>query len=306
MGTQIIYSGVDITSDITLTGCILTDSNGGKQDYCRLSFANGDKIWNEWETQLNDSVQIKHGNSDSGEMFINGIESKSNSFSLMLLSTPTTAKKKKNRVWRKVKLSEVINDVAKSLGFKTQFYGFKDYAYESLSQIKQTDLSFMSELCMREGYNVKIFNRNIIIFSEKTLYAAGAKGTIRPEYCTSYAFYGKNAPLTAVTVKYYDVTRRRFVSYTARENGINGGEENLILKIDNQAQAQRCATNILSRNNNYVECGTITLKSADSYSSGSVISLEDFKGHSGEWYINESIFDTVNNNCTFSINKIRG
>ena len=306
MSTQIIYNGVDITPDITLTKCILTDSNGGKQDYCRLSFANGGKVWNEWEAQLNDTVQIKHGHSDGGVMFVNGIESNSNVFSLVLLSTPTSTKTKKSRIWRKVKLSEIISDVAKNIGFKTQFYGFKDYTYESLSQINQTDLSFMNDVCMREGYNVKIFNRTIIIFNEKTLYSAEASGVIYPDDCNSYGFYSKNLPLSAVTVKYYDTAKRRFINYTAKENGIIGGSENFIYKVDNQAQAQRYATNILNRNNNFIDCGIISLKNADGFSSGSVINLSGFKGYGGKWYIHESTFDTLKNECTFSINRIRG
>lgn len=306
MSTKVIYNGVDITADITLTKCILTDSNGGKQDYCRVSFANCDKVWNEWGTQLNDTAQIIHGYSDSGVMFVNGIESYSNNFSLVLLSTPTTAKIKKSRIWRKIKLSEIINEVAKNIGFKTQFYGFQDYTYESLSQINQTDLSFMNDACKREGYNVKIFNKTIIIFNEKTLYSAEANGVIYPDDCNSYSFYTQNAPLSAVSVNYYDVLQRRLINHTARANGVNGRNENLILKADNQAQAERYATNVLNRNNNFVDCGSISLKNADGFSSGSVINLSGFKGYSGKWYINESVFDTLNDNCTFSINRIRG
>ena len=184
MATQIVYNGVDITQDITVTSCIMTDSNGGKQDYCKITFANGGKLWQEWQPKHNDEIEVIHGYSDSGIMYINGIESDNHNYSIVLLSTPTTAKKKHTRVWRKVKLSEIINDVSKNTGFKVQFYGFKDYIYNSVSQINKTDIAFMCEMCMREGYRVKIYNKNIIVFDEKTLYSADASGTITPDVCS--------------------------------------------------------------------------------------------------------------------------
>ena len=156
MSTQVIYNGVDITNDVAITDCILTDSNGGKQDYCKISFVNGGKVWNEWQPQKNDKVQIKNGYSESGTMYVNGIDSDSKSYVLILLPTPTTAKRKKSRVWRDVRLSEIISDVSKSIGFKVEFFGFKDYTYKTLTQKNQTDIAFMCEKCRLEGFNVKI------------------------------------------------------------------------------------------------------------------------------------------------------
>lgn len=306
MSTNVFYNGVDITKDITILSCLMTDSNGGKQDYCKISFANGGKVWQEWKPQYNDEVRINHGYSDSGIMYINGIESNEKSYSLILLPTPTSAKKKKSRIWRKVKLSEIISDVAKGLGFKVEFYGFKDYIYSTKTQTNKTDIAFMCEACAIEGINVKVFNKTFIVYDEKTLNLSETTGTIKPDECAFYSFDDENIPLSAVTVKYFDVATRRFISYTATANDIVGGSITLHIKVDNQAQAERYATNYLQKNNNYIECGTLKLKNADVFASGSVINLEEFAGYSGKWYINESIFDTTNNDCIFKINKIRG
>lgn len=306
MATQIFYNGVDITNNVTITACNISDGNGGKQDYCKITFANGDKLWQEWKPQYNDVVRVKRGNCDSGKMFINGIESNERNYTLILLSTPTTAKKKNNKVWRDIKLSEVINDVSQSLGFEVQFYGFQDYFYKTLTQTQKTDIEFMCELCYREGFNVKIYDEKIIIFNEKTLYSADASGTIIPNECNYYEFYDNNTPLSSVTIKYYDILKRELISHTATAKDVSGKEETFIIKVDNQAQAERYAENILQHNNNFIQCGMLKLKDADKYSSGSVINLSEFKGYNGKWYIYESLFDTKNNNCIFYINKIRG
>lgn len=306
MGTQIIYSGVDITKDVDIISCVLTDNNGGKQDYCKITFANGGKIWNEWQPQYNDKVCIKHGYSDSGKMYVNGIESGSNYYTLVLLSTPTTAKKQKNKIWRDVMLSEIISDVSKEIGFKTKFFGFKDYNYKTKSQINKTDIAFMCEACKYEGLNVKIYDENIIVYDEKKLYSAAASGTIKPDDCTSYSFNENSMPLSEFTVKYYDTIKKNFLSYTAKDKNISGAKSSVILKVDNKAQAERYANNYLWQNNNYINCGMLKLKNADNFASGSIINLSDFKGNNGKWYINESIFDTKNNDCIFKINKIRG
>lgn len=306
MSTKVIYNGVDITDNITVSSCIMTDSNGGKQDYAKISFANGGKVWQEWKPQYNDEVRIIHGYSNSGIMYINGIESNENAYTLILLPTPTTSKKKKSCIWRKVKLSEIISDVANSLGFKIKFYGFKDYTYSTKTQINKTDLAFMCEACAYEGFNVKIFDKTIIIYDEKTLNLADASGTITPDECSFYSFDDENTPLSAVAVKYFDVEKKQVISYTANASGIDGGSITLTIKVDNQAQAERIAKNYLHKNNNFIKCGTLKLKNADVFASGSVINLSGFKGYDGKWYINESIFDTTNNDCIFKINKIRG
>ncbi len=306
MSTKVIYNGVDITKDITVLSCVMTDSNGGKQDYIKISFANGGKVWQDWKPQYNDEVQIIHGYSDSGIMYINGIGSNENSYTLILLPTPTTAKKKKSRIWRKVKLSEIINDVSKSIGFKVDFYGFKDYIYSTKTQINTTDIAFMCEACAYEGFNVKIFNKTFIIYDEKALYLSEAIGTIKPDECAFYSFDDENIPLSAVTVKYFDIAKKQVISYTANAKDIDGGSITLSIKVDNQAQAERIATNYLQKNNNYIECGILKLKNADAFASGSIINLEEFDGYNGKWYINESVFDTTNNDCIFKINKTRG
>lgn len=306
MSTQVIYNGVDITKDIEITNCVLVDSNGGKQDYCKISFANGGKMWNEWQPQKNDKVQVINGHSNSGTMFVNGIESDNKTYVLMLLPTPTTAKKKKSRIWRNVKLSEIITDVSNGIGFKAVFFGFKDYTYKTLSQKNQTDISFLCDICKREGYNVKVYGEKFIIYNEKTLYATETEETIKPDDCLFYGFSEGVQPLSAVTVRYYDVFTKKTISYTAKAEDVKGGSETLTIKVDNQAQAERFSENILASNNNKVDCGTIKLKKADVLASGSVINLSGFKNYDGKWYINESVFYTVNDDCVFSINRIRG
>ena len=306
MATKVIYNGVDITRDITVISCVITDSNGGKQDYCKISFANGGKVWQEWNPQYNDELRIIHGYSDSGIMYIHGIGSSASEYTLILLPTPTTTKKKKSRIWRDVQLSEIIRDVADGLGFKVEFYGFKDYTYSTKTQINQTDLAFMCEACAYEGYCVKVFDKKIIIYDEKELYQADARGTITPGECTFYSFDDENTPLSAVTVKHFDVTKKKVITDTATEKGVDGGSLTLTVKVDNQAQAERLAKNYLDKNNNFIQCGTIKVKNADVFASGSVINLQGFSGYDGKWYINESIYDTTNNDCIFSINKIRG
>lgn len=305
MSTKVIYNGVDITNDVTVVSCILTDSNGGKLDYCKVTFANGGKIWQEWKPQYNDELRIIHGYSDSGIMYINGIGSNEKEYTLILLPTPTTAKKKKSRIWRGVRLSEIIRDVANGLGFEVKFYGFKDYTYSTKAQIDKTDLAFMCEMCAYEGFNVKIFDKKIIIYDERKMYSAEAIGTINPDECSFYSFDDENTPLSAVAVKYFDVKAKRVISYTAKSNDVDGGSITLSVKVDNQAQAERFAMNFLQKNNNFVECGTVKLKDADVFASGSIVNLQNFNGHNGKWYINESIFDTINNDCIFKINKIK-
>ena len=302
---SISYNGFDITQDVDITSCILTDSNGGKQDYCTISFANGGKIWQEWQPQINDTVNVKKGHCDSGKMYINDIQSVNGGYSLILLSTPTTAKKRRNKVWRKGRLSEIINDVANRIGFKVQKIGFTDRLYETLTQTDETDVAFLDRICALEGYNVKIFDGNIIIYNERLLKGEKASGTIVPSDTISSKFDTADVIYNCVSVKYYDVQKRRLISYTATEN-IDGESISVITKVDNQAQAERFARNIMYNKNKFKNCGCLYMKYADVFASGSVVDLADYKGYNGKWYIYESTFDLVSDTCILSISKIEG
>lgn len=303
--TTIIYNGVQIENDVDLVDCSLTDSNGGQQDYCRIAFANGGKIWNEWQPQYNDTVQVIKGNSDSGVMYVNSIDNDNSNYALTLLSTPTTAKKQKTRIWCNVKLSEVANDIGKSIGFHVRFFDFTDRQYKALTQINQTDIALLKEICEKEGYRVKVYNREIIVFSEIALRFSNETGEIiKPEDCTYYSFSDENTPLSSVTVKHYDYTSG-LIEFTAVDDTVNGGNTTVIARVDNQAHAERLATSILTSNNNYIVCGTIRLKYADVFASGSVIHLDGFKGYNGKWYIYQSVFNLINEDCYFKIAKVK-
>ena len=305
MSTSIIYNGVDITNDVHIIACTLTDSNGGKQDYCSVTFANGGKIWNEWQPQNNDVVIAKNGYSSSGEMYVNDIQSQGGTFTLILLSTKTDAKQKKTKIWRKVKLSEVINDVSANTGLKVQKIGFTDYFYNSLSQTDETDINFLNRICDLEGYKVKVYDGCIVVFDEKLLMNEDASGTVKPDDVISYSFDNGDL-LKSVTVKFYDVITGDLISYKATNDKINGGSITNVIRVDNQAQAERYAKNILFNNNKMAVCGSLTIKYADEFATGSVILLEDFKGYNGKYYVYESIFDMANDNCILKIIKIEG
>lgn len=306
MNTSVIYNGVDITKDVDITSCILTDSNGGKQDYCTITFANGGKIWNEWQPQLNDVVIAKNGYCNTDIMYVNDIQSQGGAYTLILLSTKTDAKQRKTKIWRKVMLSEVISDVANNLGLQVEKIGVTDYLYNSLSQVNETDITFLTRICALEGYNVKVYGGKLVVFSEFVLKSASSSGTITPTDVTAYTFDNGEELLSKVTVKTFDMSKKQLISYTATDNNIKGGSLTKIINVDNQAQAERFAKNILYNANKTAVCGSLTMKYADVFATGSIVQLEDFKGYNGKYYICGSIFDMTNNKTILKIIKIEG
>ncbi len=188
---------------------------------------------------------------------------------------------------------------------KVQKIGFTDYFYNSLSQTDETDINFLNRICDLEGYKVKVYDGSIVVFDEKLLMNENASGTVKPADVISYSFDNGDL-LNSVTVKYYDVITGELISYKATNDKINGGSITNVIRVDNQAQAERYAKNILFNNNKMAVCGSLTMKYADEFATGSVILLEDFKGYYGKYYVYESIFDMPNNNCILKIIKIEG
>ncbi|QNU67267.1 phage late control D family protein [Ruminiclostridium herbifermentans] len=292
--TQLIYEGKDITKDISIKSCVLHDYAGGGADDVRITFPDSDKLWGKWNPERGDILEVKTGNYSTGLMYVDGVSQCAGTFTLNAISTPLSAKKPKNRIWRNIKFTQIISDIADANGLTYEVYGITDYAYTVISQMNQSDLDFLNMICIREGYSCKISDGKIIIFSEEYMERKTAKPIITPnDVFQNYEFTKSDNLFSSFTVR-YAAPFGNLITYTARS--IYAGGSGLEIEYLNSiAEAERWANGYLRNINKYAVTTYLPMKFITDISAGSLINIKEFGTFDGKYYVYKVSLDTVNN-----------
>lgn len=284
MDYEVYIDGNKVTASIE--DIQINDRQGSQSDDIRLLI-------------LNDKTQaIKEGSTlacsfsgfSSGKMNVDTIVSGATMTRIEAISAPLSAKEKRTRHWLKVRLFDIVNDVAKGVGLSVYYQGVDNWYYENVTQYKETDLAFLNRLCVREGYSLKIDDGRLVIFNtsvvENALSVLKISG-IGDVIDNDISFSINPNKINAVTVKYFG---DRLISYTSRRNVI--GEKKTVTEyVANVAEAERFSQNYLSayaKNDTTVRC---TIPINGGVAAGSCISIENFGMYDGKYSICECSHD---------------
>lgn len=276
----------------------VTDRYGSKADDIRLTIINNSTV----DIKRGDSLACSFGGLRSGKMNIDQIVSNSRTTLVGAISAPTYAKEPSSRHWNKVRLFDIVNDVATNCGLSVYYEGVTNYLYENVTQFKETDLAFLNRLCTREGYSLKIDDNRIVIYKNSIIEGKpsvldiGFSDVLR----NRISFSENPNRVKSVTVKYF---ADRLISYTAKKD-IDGGSVVKTEYVANEAEAERFAHGYLeefSRNDCTVD---VLLLLNDKVSAGNCVTLKDFGRYNGKYFINECCYDPVNDQMRILGRKI--
>jgi len=291
--TQLFYNNIDITNKIDIKKCVLHDYAGNGADDAEIVFPDSEKLWGKWNPQRGDSIVIKSESYSTGLMYLDSIVKSAGIFTLKAISTPISAKKTKNRIWRNIKFSEIISDIAKNNSLEFETYGITEYTYSALSQCGQTDIGFLNDICIREGYCCKVTNGKLIVFSEAYMESQLSKITITSDdLYPEYDFQLSDDVFQNFTVLYYG---SELITYTANDNTIVGGSDRRIEYLTNVGEAERWSKGYLRNKNKYRKTAWLPIKYLADVAAASVITIDGFSNFDGKYYIYKITHDTVNN-----------
>lgn len=293
--TQLIYNGKDITDLVDIRECILHDCAGDGADDASISFPDPEKKWSKWNPASGDTVVVNSGDFSSGLMYVDRVEQSSGIFTINVISTPLSAKRPKTRIWRNVRLSEIIADIAANNSLKLETYNIEDYTYQVISQINRSDIDFLNAVCIREGYSCKVTDNSIVIFSEKHMESLDSSIILTPEDVNpEYEFHISDSLFQSFTVL-YNIPFGDTLSYMATDNDIIGPTGHKIELLNTIAEAERWSKGYLRYTNKYRVTAYVPLEQKTDIAAGSTLNISDFGSFDGKYYVYRVTQDTVNN-----------
>ena len=299
------YNGVDILEHIKLNACVMRDRAGGEADGLTAVFADPAGRWASWNPQRGDKVRLVDGGFDSGVLYVDNPQVSGGFFRLEAVSVPPAIRRPRTKIWRDVRLSEIISDMAAQAGLTSQKYGIQDYHYDAISQHAETDMAFLSRVCLREGYAVKVTGEALVVFSEQTLENAAPQATVdKAETAPAHQFQAGVGLLSSSQVRYFRIREGRVIVQTVTDPAITGGSSCRNEYCSTDGEAQRWAYGYLRAANKGAHTGRVQLLQQSAFAAGSTIELTGFEGdNNGAWFVYGVDQDAVNARTTLLLRR---
>ncbi len=286
---QLIIKDVDITaSNQSMKVCKYTDYAGGHADVLQIVFNDTYDLWRKWGLAKNDKIRVIKNDIDTGDMYISKINIDTGYYAIRALSTPAKSLNESSGIRENIKLTEILSELSKELGFTLKTYYIADYLYIYTERINQNPVSYLEQILMREGYLQKIFNNTLIISSEKIL------ENIRPKIIITYedfinkpSFSTSDANIIASVENVYQHEKGLIRSYTP--SGLFGKSKKYNFPVTSIGEGERYCKNIMRYYNKYEFTGEGNL-SESKITAGITINLE---GDFADWRGNNFVYEVT-------------
>lgn len=303
MDFEILHNGKNIEELIEITECYSCDRYGSTLDDLTITFASDT---NKVEFNEDDEIEIRTvGGFTTGVMFLDSCQGDNGLFTVRALSFRQKNKRRKSRIWNRVKLSKIISDVAANTGLTPMAYGITDYTYAGVAQMRETGLQLLARLCKREGYTVKCDNGNLIVFNEHYLESNSTPIEITKDSVgKNYLFNRSLNGMSSVTVRHFNADTMEVIAYTSSDDSITGGEDVRIEFLTDINEAQRFSAGYLRDANKYYITGSLAMPFNGSISAGTVANLTGFEEFDGQYVVYEARQDFFHEKTFIKVRRV--
>ena len=192
---QILIDGKDISDSVTVSSCIHEDSASGRSDALSISFnddTDSETNWRGWNLVKGTEIEVNTDQFRSGTMYVSRITVADGRFDVRAQAVRNQARDESTQSYEDVSFVELLQEGAKALDLTLDTYGLTDYTYESVIRLKQNWLGFLNQRCLLEGVGIKIYDKKLVVFDEKSFENMPSVKTItaedfacQPEFMTS-------------------------------------------------------------------------------------------------------------------------
>ena len=251
----------NISDDISkyIKSFTFTDNSSDNVDDISLVLHDIDNTWiNDWQPQKGDRMKAYVKKLFCGEFEIDEIQFSGypKQLDIKAISAPpsgSSRKEQKTKAWEKVKLEQILGDIAESVGYKAVYDVARDVIYDRKDQNNESDLSFLQKLCKEQDYCLKVSDNQLIIYDADKYEQAPAQFTLTDSDIESYTLKTQSHDLyTACKVEYYDEDKKEANNYTyTSDNGGMVTGQTLIVKkrVKSLAEAKELAERSLRTKN---------------------------------------------------------
>lgn len=192
---QILIDGKDISDSVTVSNCIHEDSASGRSDALSIAFnddTDSETNWRGWNLVKGTEIEVNTDQFRSGTMYVSRISVADGRFDVRAQAVRNQARDESTQSYEDVSLVELLQEGAKALDLKLETYDLTDYTYENVIRLKQNWLGFLNQRCSMEGVCIKIYDKKLVVFDEKSFENRSSVKTIKaedfacqPEFVTS-------------------------------------------------------------------------------------------------------------------------
>lgn len=304
---QLFYKGINISSDLNeyLTSFTFNDAEG-RADDISIELMDRDKKWQDpWLPGKGDEISaiirtknwLKDGDSaelNCGVFFIDdvGFKGPPDKVSIKALSIPFQGggkNEQKSRSWENADFVTIAGEVAKSSELKL-VYDAPNFTYDRVDQYKETDLAFIQRLAKKEGFAVKVANKQLVIYEPKRYESKAAALTFKRgdnlvlDY--SFAISAADEQYAQSEISYFDEKTKKTLKYTFVVPGVDEGPT---LKINERAksydEARRIAIARVREKNKGARTAKFTLMGDVRALQGLTVNVEGFGAFNGKYFI---------------------
>lgn len=165
---NIFYNGKDIKDSISLNTCEHDMFADNKGDKLVLKFNDTKRLWDKWNPDNDDIIQIKYGLADTGKMFVEKVKPENGIMTLTADSIPRKFyKTRNNKSWQNVHLHQLFEEIADRHGLGFEQYDVEDVLYSYVRQSNVPDFDFINQRCKLEGLGFLVHDKKLIVFNQE-------------------------------------------------------------------------------------------------------------------------------------------
>lgn len=238
--TKVIYEGVDIYPDVSMGRCFDDMRGWGGMDALTVDFGDTRNLWVGWNPAEGDTIRIADGAADTGDMIVSTVKPQSSRITIRAYPAPQSARVRRCQSWERVRLFQLLGDVAGRNGLSYETYGLDNYEYDYVEQDNETDLAFLDRRLTYEGAALVVYDGKLVAYSGTWLESQDTSDQMVVTPGVDYEFVDDSA-------RAYGSCTVTDGSYTATYDDHDG--KNLLKvisdRISSQAEAERFAKGLL-------------------------------------------------------------
>ena len=309
-----LYEGTDISTDIAnyFKSFSVREVLSGEADTAEITMHDREELWtgdwlpdrgatmditltvNDWEGE-GDTRELPLGKFEVDEITNSGPP---NEAKIKLVSIPNNSSLRgveKTRAWEKVKLSQILKDVAAGAEMESYFDATEDPTLERAEQSEQTDLSFLQKLCKDAGLALKVSDKKIIVFDISKYEQADPVLTITKKSNWLLSFECRSTIhniYKAAHVKYKHSKKNKLIEYTFTDPKREKGQTLQINeKVETLEEAEKLAKKKLHEKNLEEVAVSMTLVGNFALLASNTVELKGFHRYDGKYLVKQSTHD---------------
>ena len=323
---SIIYESVDITRDIApfLTSFTYNDNASDKADDISITLEDRKRLWlNDWFPtkgdkivaaiilhdwhKTNDVQTLPCGAFEVDSVDCSGPPTVINIKAISTLISKPMKSEAHTKAWENVRLSTIAGDIANKNGLNLFCDCESDYYFSRKDQVEISDLEFLNALCHDYGVNVKVTDKQLVLYSRDTYEAKGAIDVLEfgDEKLLRWQFSSKATGIyKAARLQYHDPVKNKNIDVTIKADGQAEGSNRVLMinvKAESTDDAKKICEERLKAANSKEITGSVSLMGDLRYVGGSNVDIKGFGAFDGKYLIESATHSLAGSGYTTNI-----